>query len=116
MTALRNILAIATILALVAAPMAAAKPQPAPQVAAPVPVPTATPEEQRARLNAEQSAAARAQLDQNTANQQAFDDATKARDMEIARVKAEYEAAVKKWEEDVAACKAGDTTRCAQAK
>jgi predicted methyltransferase len=114
MTALRNTLAIATILALAAAPMAAAKPQPASQAAAPVP--TVTPEEQRALLNAEQSAAARAQLDQNTANQKAFDDATKARDAEIARVKAEYEAAVKKWEEDVAACKAGDAMRCAQAK
>ena len=56
------------------------------------------------------------QLELNAANQKAYDDAVKARDAEIARFNAAYEAAMKKWQEDVAACKAEDTTRCGVAK
>lgn len=112
-------LALATLLAIAAAPVGshAAKRAPAPKATtAPAAAPTPTPELLRAQLNAEHSAVARQQLDQNAANQKAYDDAVKARDAEIARVNAAYEAAMKKWQEDVAACKAGDTTRCGVAK
>lgn len=80
-----------------------------------------TPEQARARLNAEQAAAAKAQLDQNAASQAAYEAAVKAREAEIARIeaetarqKAEYDAAMKKWEADVSACNAGDFSRCAK--
>lgn len=80
-----------------------------------------TPEEARARLNSEQAAAAKAQLDQNAASKAAYEEAVRAREAEIARIeaetarqKAEYEASMKKWEADVAACNAGDWSRCAK--
>lgn len=93
---------------------------------APAPALGPSPEQQLAQINAQQAAVARQQLDQNVANQKAYDDAVKAREAEIARVKAAYEAeneqvqaaydaAVKKWQEDSAACKAGDKKRCAPA-
>lgn len=73
-----------------------------------------TDEELRAKANADQAKAAADQNAQNAANQQAYQDAIKARDAEIARQKAEHDAAMKKWEEDVAACNAGDAARCAK--
>ena len=113
-------LALATLLAIAAAPVSlhAAKRPPAPKVAAAAPAaaPGPTPEQLRAQINAEQAAVARQQLDLNTANQKAYDEAVKARDAEIARVNAEYEAAMKKWKEDTAACTTGDTTRCGVVK
>ena len=80
----------------------------------------ATPEEDRARLNAEQAAAAKAQVDQNTAAQAAYEAAVKAREEAIAaqaaaqaQAQADYEAATAKWQADNAACQGGDKVRCA---
>lgn len=108
-------------LALVAAAPADAKPRkkaarPPAAAAAPAPAqpPAPTDAELLAKANAEQAKAAADQNAQNAANQQAYQDAVKARDAQIARTKAEHDASMKKWEEDVAACKAGDRTRCAQ--
>ncbi len=90
-----------------------------------------TPEQARVKLNTEQAAAAKAQLDQNAASAAAYaaavktredeiarqqadhDAAIKAHDDAVARQKAEYDAAMKQWQEDVAACKAGKKDRCA---
>ena len=83
--------------------------------AAPAAVPTPSAEEQRAAANAEQAKAAQAQAQTNAANQQAYQDAVKARDEKIAREKAEYEAAMAKWKADTAACQAGDVSKCAKA-
>jgi len=67
----------------------------------------------RAELNREQALYAQQQLEENAANQQAYDEKLKARTAEIERQKQEYEAAMARWREDVAACQAGDTSRCA---
>ena len=111
-------LVLAALLAMAVAPMSshAAKRVPAPKAAAAAAEPGPTPEQLRAQINAEQAAVARQQLELNAANQKAYDEAVKAREAEIARINAEYEAAMKKWKEDTAACTAGDTTRCGVAK
>ena len=88
-------------------------PTPVAVISAAVPTPSA--EEQRAAANAEQAKAAQAQTQTNAANQQAYQDAVKARDEKIAREKAEYEAAMAKWKADTAACQAGDVSKCAKA-
>ena len=86
---------------------------------------TATEEEHRAELNREQADFARHQLEQNAANQRAYDEAVQARMAAIRRQQADYEAekarlareheeAMARWRADVAACKAGQTDRCAQ--
>jgi hypothetical protein len=93
----------------------AAKPPAAAPAPAPAVMPTLTPEQQRAEANAAQAKAAADQNAQNAANQQAYQDALKAREEKIARDKAEYDAAMKKWEADTAACKAGDVSKCAKA-
>lgn len=78
-----------------------------------------------ARLNAEQAARAKAEntayeqqvaaaAQEEAAAQAAYADETAAYEAEKARVAAEAAAQRQKWEADVAACKAGDTTRCAQ--
>jgi hypothetical protein len=85
-----------------------------------------------ARLNAQQAAKARAEIvtyDQEMAavvqvqseQHATFADETAAYEAEKARIaalgaeqRAEYEAAVAAWEADVAACKAGDQSRCAK--
>ncbi len=85
-----------------------------PPAAAPAAVPTATAEEQRAAANAEQAKVAQTQAAANAANMQAYQDSVRARDEQIARDKAAYEASVKKWEADVAACQAGDVSKCAK--
>lgn len=85
-----------------------------PVATAPVAVPTPSAEEQRAAANAEQAKAAQAQAQTNAANQQAYQDAIKARDEKIAREKAEYDAAMAKWKADTAACQAGDVSKCAK--
>lgn len=77
-------------------------------------------EAQRAALNREQAEFARRQLEENAANQRAYEDAVKARDIEIASRQEEYarvlqrhEEAMELWRADVAACRAGDRRRCA---
>ena len=69
-------------------------------------------EDARAELNREQALYAQQQLEENAANQQAYDEKLKARAAEIERQKQEYEAAMARWREDAAACQAGDTSRC----
>ncbi len=102
-----------------------------------------TPEEiaQREAANAEQLAFARKQLQQNSDNEAAYlqarseyeaaylqarseyeaevariEQEKQAREVEIARIKSEHDAAVAKWEADVAACEAGDWSRCDKPK
>lgn len=83
----------------------------------------ATPQAARSALNREQADNAQRQLADNAASRQAFEAAQLAREEQIARdqqsyeaekarVAAEHEAAMAKWREDVAACRAGDRTRC----
>lgn len=87
-----------------------------------------------ARLNAEQAAKARAEIvtyeqkmsatvEAQTEQHAAFADKTAEYEAEKARIaalgaeqRAEYDAAVAAWEADVAACKAGDQSRCAKSK
>ncbi len=91
-----------------------------------------TPEEiaQREAANAEQLNFARKQLQQNSDNEAAYlqarseyeaevariEQEKQAREVEIARIKSEHDAAVAKWEADVAACEAGDWSRCDKPK
>ena len=56
----------------------------------------------------------KAQIRHTATSQQAYQDALKARDEKIAREKAEYDAAMAKWKADVAACQAGDVSKCAK--
>lgn len=77
-------------------------------------------EQQRAALNREQADFARRQIEENAANQRAYEDQVKAREIEIAsqqdetaRQQREHEAAMQRWRDDVAACQAGDKRRCA---
>ena len=83
-----------------------------------------TPEEANAAINAQQAEAARQQLDQNAASRRAYEEALVAREQKIreeqeayeaeaAKRAREYEEAMAKWRADVAACEAGDLTRCA---
>jgi hypothetical protein len=74
---------------------------------------------QRKAANDEQVQAAKAQLDQNAASQAAYDQAQKDYQAQLARIeqqKADTDRAqadaMAKWKADVAACEAGDTTRC----
>ena len=73
-----------------------------------------TPEQARARLNAEQAAAAKAQNDKNAANKAAYEAAVAARDAEIAANKAAEDAAHAKWLADTVPCKDDSNTRCAK--
>lgn len=84
------------------------------------------------KLNREQAAFAARQLTENAAAKKAFEEAVAARAATIARQQADYAAALaahaaeveqrarehaaamEKWRADVAACKAGDRSRCAQ--
>lgn len=129
MTMLRSAagsLALAAVgLALVAVP-AQARPQRMPRPAMPQArmavrhmsvrpaVQTETPEQARARLNAEQAAAAKTQNDKNAANKAAYEAAVAARDAEIAANKAAEDAAHAKWLADTVPCKDDPTTRCAK--
>jgi hypothetical protein len=117
-----------------AARAAAATPAPAPApVSSPAPSEQAQRElAERERLNQQQADFAKQQLNQNAANQRAFEQAQRDRAATIARQKAEYEAkvaateaerlrrerehaeAMARWQADVEACKKGDKTRCAQ--
>jgi len=138
----RTILMAASALALLAAGPAAAmqtQTDAAEPAAAPVddaasaqpegkPLPDGTTPEERAntaRLNAEQTASAKAEniaYDQqvqavareDAAAQAAYAEETAAYEAEKARVAAMSAEERMKWEADVAACKAGDTSRCAQ--
>lgn len=126
----RNILAAATAFALIASGQAMAfqtAPEPeAPVAAAKLPDGT-TPEERSntARLNAEQAARAKAEnityeqevsaaAQQVAADQATFTEETAAYEAEKARVAAMAAEERIKWEADVAACRAGDLTRCAK--
>jgi hypothetical protein len=105
----------------------AAEPAPAPEAAGEETAPDGTTAEERAntaRLNAAQAAQARtdntiyaqevsAAQQQVAHDQQVFTDETAAYEAEKARVAAMSAEERIKWEADVAACKAGDTTRCA---
>ena len=125
MKTVRTVLASAVVLALSAGLMATpvgahAKRKPLKHAvvapAAPAATPSETPEAARARLNAEQAAAAKKQNDDNAAAKAAYDQSVLDRENLIAKQKADYDAAMRKWEADTAACKAGDLTRCAAPK
>ncbi|WP_293646038.1 hypothetical protein [Sphingopyxis sp. RIFCSPHIGHO2_12_FULL_65_19] len=117
----------AAALALVASGQAMAFQAPTETATAPKPAKDGTTAEERAntaRLNAEQAARARAdnttyQQEVSAAQQQVahdqrqFAEETAAYEAEKARVAAMSAEERIKWEADVAACKAGDTTRCA---
>ncbi len=101
------------------------KPPAATPVASPVAAPVEAPDQQQQAANAAQAKAAQDQVAANAAAQLAYQEAVKARDEKIARDKAEYEAKIasdkaahdaimQKWQADVAACKAGDVSRCAK--
>jgi len=82
-----------------------------------------TPEEATAAVNREQAELALRQLAANAASQRAHDEAVmqgeaqsrqqlEAYEAEKNRRTKEYEEAMERWRADVAACKAGDRTRC----
>jgi selenocysteine lyase/cysteine desulfurase len=99
---------------------------PAAIASAPVREPTygeKSPEAARAALNRQQALDAQKQLADNAANRQASEAATRAREDQIrtdqaaweaekARLAADHAAAMDQWRADVAACRAGDRTRC----
>ena len=123
----RNILAATAALALLASGQAAAFQTPADTTTAAKPAKDGTTPEERsntARLNAEQASRARADnttyaqevsaAQQQVAHDQTvFTEETAAYEAEKARVAAMSAEERMKWEADAAACKAGDTTRCA---
>jgi hypothetical protein len=82
-----------------------------------------TPQQARSAMNREQADIARRQLAENAASKQAFADAQAARDAQIqhdqqayeaekARLASEHEAAMARWREDAAACRAGVWAKC----
>lgn len=82
-----------------------------------------TPQQARSAMNREQADIARRQLAENAASKQAFADAQVARDAQIqhdqeayeaekARLASEHEAAMARWREDAAACRAGVWAKC----
>ena len=79
-----------------------------------------SPEERRAVLNREQAEFAQRQIEENAASQRAYEDAVRAREIEIQslqehheRQRQRHEEAMERWRADVAACNAGDKRRCA---
>lgn len=79
----------------------------------------------RERLNREQAEFADRQLAENAAARQAYEAAQREREANIARQQAEYRAAIaqhardhaaamEQWRSDVAACNAGDRSRCSK--
>lgn len=126
----RRILAASVAVALVGTGSVAASQTPDAPIApaaANTKLPDGTTAEERAntaRLNAEQAARARtdntiyaqevsAAQQQVAHDQEVFAEETAAYEAEKARVAAMSAAERMQWEADVAACKAGDTTRCA---
>ncbi|MGV3731692.1 MAG: hypothetical protein ACO1NN_13160 [Sphingopyxis sp.] len=123
----RTIMSASIALMLLAGGQAAAQQTPEAPPAAEKKLPDGTTPEERAntaRLNAEQAARARtdntiytqevsAAAQQVAHDQQVFVDEPAAYEAEKARVAAMSAEERMKWEADVAACKAGDTTRCA---
>jgi len=123
----RNILAATAALALLASGQAAAFQTPADMTTAAKPAQEGTTPEERsntARLNAEQASRAKADnttyaqevsaAQQQVAHDQTvFTEETAAYEAEKARVAAMSAEERMTWEADVAACKAGDATRCA---
>lgn len=123
----RSLLAATAALALLASGPAGAFQTPTDAAATPKPVKDGTTPEERsntARLNAEQ--ASRAKADNTTYEQEVsaaaqqvahdqtqFTEETAIYEAEKARVAAMSAEERMKWEADVAACKGGDTTRCA---
>ncbi|MCZ8173411.1 MAG: hypothetical protein O9272_16890 [Brevundimonas sp.] len=117
-------------------PQAASTPAPAAPDSAQAAAPATSEQAQRElaereRLNQQQAAFAKKQLEQNEANRHAFEQAQREREAAIAKQKADYAAAVAateaekqrrereyaaamaRWQADVEACKKGDKTRCA---
>ncbi len=122
----RNILAVTAALALLASGQAAAFQTPTDAAAAKPEKDGTTPQERAntARLNAEQASRAKADnttyaqevsaAQQQVAHDQTvFTEETAVYEAEKARVAAMSAEERMKWEADVAACKAGDKTRCA---
>lgn len=123
----RNMMAATAALALLASGQAAALQTPADTATAAKPMKDGTTAEERAntaRLNAEQAARAKADntvyaqevsaaQQQVAHDQQVFSEETAVYEAEKARVAAMSAEERMKWEADAAACKAGDTTRCA---
>ncbi|KQZ71534.1 hypothetical protein ASE06_19160 [Sphingopyxis sp. Root214] len=123
----RNMMAATAALALLASGQAAAFQTPADTTSAAKPAKDGTTAEERsntARLNAEQASRARADnttyaqevsaAQQQVAHDQTvFTEETAVYEAEKARVAAMSAEERMKWEADAAACKAGDTTRCA---
>ena len=123
----RNLMAATAALALLASGQAAAFQTPADTATTAKPMKDGTTAEERsntARLNAEQAARARsdntvyaqevsAAQQQVAHDHQVFTEETAAYEAEKARVAAMSAEERMKWEADAAACKAGDTTRCA---
>lgn len=117
-------------LAALTLPVALMAAEPAPG-AAPSAGPAASPEDERAKLNSEEAQRAQQQVDENVARELNNQEAAKAvaarqreyqeasRRYEAARAQydaqvAQYKADYAKWLADVAACQAGDKTRCAK--
>jgi fused signal recognition particle receptor len=84
-----------------------------------------TPEAACAAINRDQAAFARRQLAENDASKRAAEEAVMARqarirqdrnahELEKQRIAREHEQAMERWRADVAACEAGDTSRCAR--
>ena len=82
-----------------------------------------SPEEARAAINRDELTKAQRQLSQNAAARQAYEQAQAAREEQIqqdqaaweaekTRLATEYESAMEQWRADVAACRAGNRTRC----
>ena len=123
----RKIFAATAALALLASGQVAAFQTPADATTEPKPAKDGTTPEERAntaRLNAEQASRAKAEnttyaqevsaAQQQVAHDQTvFTEETAAYEAEKARVAAMSAEERMKWETDAAACKAGDTTRCA---
>ena len=114
---------VAVLAALVAVPSQGAAPPPAP-AATESPEIGKSPEQERAKLNMEEAQRARRQAEEiarrNAAAQEAYQQAVDTREAQIIHQRevaqqqqAEYEAAMARWRADVAACQAGDRSKCA---
>jgi len=132
MKQLQRMLALPALLAAAAAGPLAAQVGERNAAAAAQPSQAADGEDARAKLNEQQAQFAQGQLDTNAASQAEYESRLKAvadarakiasdnaaaqaaYEAEKARREAEYQAAMDKWRADVAACEAGDVSRCAK--
>ncbi|MEO5707537.1 MAG: hypothetical protein ABIT10_11920 [Alteraurantiacibacter sp.] len=127
--AVRTALITAALLSLQPAGLALAQDKPKPGAAQ-----VETVEDERARLNREQADFAARQLAENDANRRAYEEAVAEReativdqaaasaaakaayDAQVARAAAAHAAEMARWRADVAACEAGNYSRCSQPK